>query len=449
VTVKGNMSANTAQRAQKMIQTYVEEGDTNFVCLWIDSPGGSLLDSMNLANYLAGLDSSRVRTVAYIPSEAYGDAALVALACDQVVMQRDATLGGAGAEAFSPEELADVRRAVRDSLAPKKSRSWSLIVALLDPELAVFRYTHRVSGLVEYFSEEEARSQPDPDQWVQGPEVRPLREPLKVNGTRAEELGLARHAVNDFHEFRGLYNLENDPLHVQQNWADGLIDALAMPGVAWLLLFVGIAALYAELHSPGIGIGAIIAGICFLLFFWSKYLEGTAGWLEALLFLAGLVCMLLEIFVVPGTAIFGLGGGLLMIISLVLASQTFVLPHNEYQFQQLRDTLLGLTAVAFGVVGAAVAMRRLFPHAPLLSHMLLAPPSSDEIEHISQREALVDFSHLLGREGVTTTQLVPAGKARFDNQFVDVSSRGEFIDRGTTVTVVEVHGNRVVVQPVT
>ncbi len=112
--------------------------------------------------------------------------------------------------------------------------------------------------------------------------------------------------------------------------------------MAWLLLLIGGAALYAELQSPGIGIGAFIAGICFLLYFWSKHLDGTAGWLEVLLFMAGVCCILLELFVLPGSAIFGFGGGLLVIASLVLASQTFVVPHNEYQMTQLRDSLLGL-----------------------------------------------------------------------------------------------------------
>ena len=61
------------------------------------------------------------RTVAYISGEADGDAALIASACDQIVMQRDATLGGSGAQAFSADELEGVRRTVRDNLAPKKS----------------------------------------------------------------------------------------------------------------------------------------------------------------------------------------------------------------------------------------------------------------------------------------------------------------------------------------
>ena len=88
-----------------MIEDQIREQHTNFVCLWIDSPGGSLIDSMNLANFLADLDRSQVRTVAYVPSEARGDAALVALACDQLVMNHEATLGGSGAEEFSAEEM--------------------------------------------------------------------------------------------------------------------------------------------------------------------------------------------------------------------------------------------------------------------------------------------------------------------------------------------------------
>ncbi len=43
-----------------------------------------------------------------------------------------------------------------------------------------------------------------------------------------------------------------------------------------------------------------ISGISFLLFFWSQFLNGTAGWLELILFTGGLACIALEIFVLPG-----------------------------------------------------------------------------------------------------------------------------------------------------
>jgi membrane-bound ClpP family serine protease len=244
-----------------------------------------------------------------------------------------------------------------------------------------------------------------------------------------------------------LYALENDVALVEPGWADYLIDALASPAVAWVLLLVGGAAFFVELHAPGVGIGGFVAGVCFLLYFWSRHLDGTAGWLEVLLFMAGICCILLEIFVLPGSGVFGLGGGMLVISSLILASQTFVLPRNEYQMHQLRDSLLGLAAVAAGIVIAAILMRRYLPHTPMLRHMLLEPPSGDELADLSLRESVVDFSHLVGEQGVATTQLTPSGKARFGQSVVDVIASGEVIPRGAQVVVVEAYGNRVVVRP--
>ena len=70
-----------------------------------------------------------------------------------------------------------------------------------------------------------------------------------------------------------------------------------------------------------------------------------------------------------------------------------------------------------------------------------------ERAEISTREAVVDHRYLLGATGVTTTRLVPAGKARFGEEYIDVLSEGDLIDRGTSVVVVEARGSRVVVRP--
>ncbi|MBI3838678.1 MAG: hypothetical protein HY288_12190 [Planctomycetia bacterium] len=446
IQLKGPINSQLIVRVERMIEDQIRNQDVNFICLWIDSPGGSLRDSINLANFLAEFDRGKVRTVAYVPAEARADAALIAMACDQLVVGRDAILGGSGAEEFSPDELQLARETLRDSLGPKKSRSWSLIAALVDPQTRVFRFTNRRDGLVEYFSDSELGAQADPDGWNRGDEVTSPGRPLSLKGEQAQELGLARHSVSDFTAFKQAYGLENELVLAEPGWADYLIDALAAPAVAWLLLLIGGAALYAELQAPGIGVGGFVAGICFLLYFWSKHLDGTAGWLEILLFAAGVSCILLEMFVLPGTAIFGLGGGVLVIVSLVLASQTFVLPRNDYQLSHLRDSLLGLVGVGVGVVVFAMLMRRYLPHTPLFSHMMLEPPSGAELEDLAHREALVDLGHLLGSKGLATTQLTPSGKARFDNELVDVIADGEVISRGAEVVVVAVQGNRVVVR---
>ena len=52
----------------------------------------------------------------------------------------------------------------------------------------------------------------------------------------------------------------------------------------------------------------MIAGLCAILFFWSRFLGGTAGWLEVTLFVLGILFIGLEIFVIPGFGVAGVGG---------------------------------------------------------------------------------------------------------------------------------------------
>jgi membrane-bound serine protease (ClpP class) len=448
VDLKGPLNAEKITQAERLITDAIQQQGVNFICLWIDSPGGSAADSVRLASFLADLSPGKVRTVAYIPSEARADAAVVALACDQVVMGPRAVLGGAGAEAFSDIEIASIRDTIRKVLAPAKSRSWSLPVAMVDPNLAVFQYTNTRLGTVEYFSEEERSEQPEPKQWAPGKRVTTPGVAFRADGATAVDLRLANHTVEDFSQFKALYELENDPTLLEPNWADFLIRAMASPGVAVLLLMIGAAAVYAELHAPGVGVGGFIAAVCFLLFFWSRFLGGTAGWLEAVLFLAGVACLALEVFVIPGFGIFGLGGGAMIIASLILASQTFVLPHNEYQMNQLQTSLTIVGGASLGFIVLAVLMNRWLPRAPFFNRMMLAPLSDEEKEQLSQSESLVDFRRLVGQQGVTTTQLTPSGKARFGDELIDVIAWGELIGKNVTITVVEVHGNRVMVEAV-
>ena len=109
VDLKGPLLADSVDKAQHMIEEQIRQEQVNFICLWIDSPGGSVADALRLANFSADLDPSKVRTVAYVPSEARSDAAIIALACDQLVVHPRTVLGGSGCT----------------SLAPTRSRTWS------------------------------------------------------------------------------------------------------------------------------------------------------------------------------------------------------------------------------------------------------------------------------------------------------------------------------------
>ena len=57
--------------------------------------GTDFTRALSLANYLSGPELSGIKTVAYIPRTIKGHGVLVALACDQIVMNPEAELGEA------------------------------------------------------------------------------------------------------------------------------------------------------------------------------------------------------------------------------------------------------------------------------------------------------------------------------------------------------------------
>ena len=423
------------------------EAGVNFICLALDSPGGSIDDSLRLATYLSDLDSTKIRTVAYVPREARSDAALIAVACDKVAVETDAILGGGGATNFSSEEMAAAAISAQEILS-QKGRSWSLPVAMIDSERVVHRYQLIGSTTSEYFCDEELSQQSDPEGWRRGEEVSATGELLQLTGEQAREMRIAHEVVADYAEFQQAFQLESPPQVLEANWAQQFIGALANRRVAAGLLMIGFLALLIELNAPGIGVGGFVASVCFLLFFWSNFLSGTAGWLEVLLFLAGMVFISLEVLVLPGFGIFGLGGAMMVIASLVLASQTFIIPQNAYQMQQLPRSLLMVATALAGVGIGAILLHRFLGDSPLMRRFILQPAEGEAAAELERRESVVRYDHLLNKQGYTTTQLTPSGKADFEGQLYDVVSDGLLIPRATNVEVVDVIGNKIVVRKV-
>lgn len=409
----------------------------DFICLCIDSPGGNIEASLNLASYIVqNIDSSQIRTVAYIPYQARSDAALIALACDEIVLGPKAVLGGDGASVFSEQQIRDAKQTIREFLGRESLRSWSLPLAFVDPELEVFKATRQGRPtLTDYFSEEELEQQPDARLWNRGETIKPKGELLKIVDGEGPQY-LVDRSAKDFAEFKLLYRLDDEPLLIEPGWADKLVRFLSSPGMSATILLVVFFALMIELQTPGIGIGAFIAVMGIVMFFWLHFLGGTAGWLEVSLFLSGICFILLEIFVLPGIGVFGIGGALAIVASLVLASQTFIVPQNSYQYGQLYNSLLILAVSGIGVFLLAGAMTKTI-------HRITRP---NDTELIRETERLANYDSFLGRTGTAITPLVPSGRVSFAGEPVDVVSDGSLIEKGATVEVVEVVGYKVVVR---
>ena len=92
ITVRGEITPGAVSQLSTLLNDNVA-GGANWIGVRIDSVGGDLDACITLANQLAELDPNAVRTVAYVPVEAKGGAAVIALACDQLVMAPDAVIG--------------------------------------------------------------------------------------------------------------------------------------------------------------------------------------------------------------------------------------------------------------------------------------------------------------------------------------------------------------------
>ncbi|MFW6171773.1 MAG: NfeD family protein, partial [Planctomycetota bacterium] len=139
------------------------------------------------------------------------------------------------------------------------------------------------------------------------------------------------------------------------------------------------------------------------------------------------------------------GGGVMVLLSIVLASQTFILPRNAYQMAQFPRSLMTMGVACGGMISAIWLMRRLLGESWLFNRLTLAPPSEDL--NLGRAEAMVDWDYLDHKRGVTTTQLTPSGKARFGDEIVNVISDGLLVPNNTAVRVVQVRGNRILVEP--
>ncbi len=449
---------------QRQIDRAVAAGAT-MIIFEIDSPGGWVTSGENLANAIADLEDRDVRTIAYVPDDALSMAAVIAMSCDEIYMHPNARIGDAeliweqqaGWDKV-PEKLYSPFRTWLRSLAKRKGRSEALFVAMNDPDLEVYKATNVKTGRVAWMSKEEIDEAAG--EWTQGAKLKETgnNQLLTVDGDRAHELDLAMAPVESLDELKDRVGLppEIKLVPLGRTWVDTLVFVLNTDVAMFFLVVFGIAFIYLELHFMT-GFLGIMSAVCFGLFFWSRFLGGTAGYLEVVLFLLGIGCILMEIFVIPGFGVFGVSGGLLIVSSLVLAANTFNADLSASQnVLNLSPAIGTLAGALICVIAAAVALNRFLPSIPFLNKMILTPPGfeddadsprlSPEFTLASSTPGTSELLKLVGDQGVAASKLRPAGKAQIGDHFLDVVSDGPFINSGVKVEVISVQGNKVTVK---
>lgn len=145
-----------------------------------------------------------------------------------------------------------------------------------------------------------------------------------------------------------------------------------------------------------------------------------------------------------------LGVGLLLIVAelmfpsfgaLGLVASLFIVGAVAYAFAQDSDLGIGFLVAASVLVPAMILLGfKLLPISPIGKHLVARGFTFEDGAAVDRRDEA-----LLGHEGRVESLLRPAGTATIDGRRVDVVTRGEAIEAGTRVRVIEIEGNRVVV----
>ena len=225
------------------------------------------------------------------------------------------------------------------------------------------------------------------------------------------------------------------------SWLDDVKGFLLNPVFQSFLIILIIGGIYFEMQAPGMGFPSVVALVAAVLYFAPLYLDGLAANWEILVFVIGLMLIAVELFVLPGFGVAGIGGIVLVTGGLIMA----LLDNTNFDFRGVCAERWGeavLTVLA-GLVLGFVAMI-------WLSHKIGRRGIFRRVALVADLEEAVsspDLSALVGQEGIAVTVLRPSGKVRIGTEWYDGVSEAGFIEKGSRVKVLRFENAQLYVVP--
>ncbi|MBN1257315.1 MAG: hypothetical protein JXA52_06380 [Planctomycetes bacterium] len=462
----------------KDVETAVEKAEydgARLIVLEIDSPGG-VVDTCN--NICRTLIDCPIPTVALVTKQAISGGSMVATACDEIVMVKGSIIGDCEPHAINMKLEDYMREKVESTIrgrmranAETKGYPPKLLEAMVTKSIALY-YIEYEDGAGEFLKREELELL---EKQIQDGEsqrkiadrtlVCPEGRLLTLTAGEAQKYGLIKEvtdSVGKFYADREINASDRFVMETPQEESSGLLSkeiSIKWQMLLVLCLVIGIAGVIVEASVPGFGVPGIIGIIGFSCFFAILFLHGRAEFWEIGLFLAGIVFILMELFIFPGFGVSGILGILCIFASLAFS---YLLPFDALSMQgagwqnevNRMITFFGLGSLLAIVLGWLLA--KYLVKVPILGKIILTSSLRSGSEVIADvaaeesgrfpHEVHRQESELQGVTGVAATDLRPAGKMRTDDgKTLDVVSDGGLLKKDTPVKIVEVNGPRITV----
>lgn len=433
----------------------------------ISTYGGLVKSADDISKYFMLDVGKKVKTVAFITTEAISAGAMISVACQDIIMVKNTKIGdcapitmGGKLEGVEREKAESFIRATFSAAAKANNYPEALLLAMVSIQIEVYKIKNLESGEYEFF-EGEHLPKDDYDYDIDNKELVVSKDKLYTPiASEAVEYGIARAEVNDLDEAldflakRDGVVFEKPAMVLKTIWSEEMVRWLNSPAVMGVLVMIAMLGVYIELNTPGLGLPGLVAVICFVIIISSKHLVGLANWVEVAIFLTGLSLLVIEVFVLPGFGIAGILGIICIfagLFGMLIKNPPDELPWPKdiFAWDVFTDGVLGMSAGLLGFFVFAWIFTKYLPKWRFLSGLTLVPAVPKEkgaALSMTSPPRDIPAGVSVGDIGEVTFTLRPTGKARFGETVVDVVAEAEFLDNGTKVEIIEIHGNRAVVK---
>jgi membrane-bound serine protease (ClpP class) len=474
IPVQGDIEPSLVTFVRRETRAALAQG-AEFIIFEIDTFGGRVDSALQITSFITSIQDAR--TVAWVHNSdqsmgvSWSAGALIAFSCADIYMADGTSMGAAAPvtigpggipEATGEKTVAAVRSQIA-ALAERNSHPVGIALAMVDIDVELWEVS--VDGIIRALTlpELERLEKTGRGQVERLSVISPPGKLLSLTAGEAYRFGLTRGFADDRERLLAAIGAGGEGVEFAleesvPSAADGIIALLNSAPVQALLIILGLVMVFLEINTPGFGIPGVVAIVSFLVVFGSSALLGKVDSLELVLFFIGIGLLAVEIFLLPGFGVAGISGLLLIGISLILSMQDFVIPRFEWEWSLLGRNVVVVTLGIIAAITGIAAIALLGPKIRIFDGLTLKTritgtaggPDPDGMaalqpggEGLSSPEE--DYSPLIGKKGTAATTLRPSGKAEIEGRLVVVEADGVFIEAGAPVKVVQVRGNRIIV----
>jgi membrane-bound serine protease (ClpP class) len=384
------------------------ESKADYVLLDLDTYGGAVNAADSIRTALLRCD---IPVVAYVNMQAASAGALISIACDSIYMKTGSSIGAATVVdqtgKVMPDKYQSFMRGMMRSTAQANGRDPRVAESMTDTA-NVLSMTPAEAVAAGY-----------------------------CEGICESEYEVAQRVTGNNNYV--IKNMEDD-----MTWLDKLIQFLLNPLLQSIFMMMIIGGIFVEIRTPGIGLPLLTALIGALLYFAPGYLGHLVSYWEILLFVAGLVLIGIEIFVLPGFGICGIIGIVAVIVSLAFAMVDNLELFNwdgsldlEPVLMPIGIVIISASAAIFGSVWLVKKLyaTRSFDHIALRQEM-----KADE----GFTGVVTGLETLVGESVTVFTDMRPSGKVitKDGRIYEAVLKYGGYASKGDKLTVLHAEQGR-------